>query len=49
MLNEKGGGIMQRNLDKDDIFEKFDFIRLTRKNTKFHYGYIDTNIEKAKN
>ena len=34
---------------KDDIFEKFDFIRLTRKNTKFHYGYIDTNIEKAKN
>ena len=34
---------------KDDIFEKFDFIRLTRKNTKFHYGYIDTNIEKTKN
>ena len=34
---------------KDDIFEKFDFIRLMRKNTKFHYGYIDTNIEKTKN
>ena len=34
---------------RDDIFAKFDFIRLTRKNTKFHYGYINTNIEKAKN
>ena len=34
---------------KDNIFEKFNFIRLMRKNTKFHYGYIDTNTEKTKN
>lgn len=32
---------------KDDIFEKYNFKRIVRKNTKFHYGYI--NIEKNKN
>lgn len=26
---------------KDDVFEKYSFVRLVRKNTKFHYGYID--------
>ncbi|MGX7112326.1 class I SAM-dependent methyltransferase [Gemella cuniculi] len=28
---------------KDDIFEKFGFTRIIRKNTKFHYGYIKSN------
>lgn len=26
---------------KDNIFEKYNFKRLIRKNTKFHYGFID--------
>ena len=28
---------------KDDIFEKYNFTRIIRKNTKFHYGFIDIN------
>lgn len=26
---------------KDNIFEKFNFTQIIRKNTKFHYGYLD--------
>lgn len=33
---------------KDDIFEKYNFTRIIRKNTKFHYGFIDIN-QKTKN
>ena len=31
---------------KDNIFEKYNFKRIIRKNTKFHYGFI--NIKKPK-
>lgn len=33
---------------KDDIFEKYNFTRIIRKNTKFHYGFINIT-EKTKN
>ena len=33
---------------KDDIFEKYNFTRIVRKNTKFHYGFINIT-EKTKN
>ena len=28
---------------RDNIFEKYNFKRIIRKNTKFHYGFIDFN------
>ena len=28
---------------RDNIFEKYNFNRIIRKNTKFHYGFIDFN------
>ena len=33
---------------KDNIFEKYNFTRIVRKNTKFHFGFLDIN-EKNKN
>ena len=33
---------------KDDIFEKYNFTRIVRKNTKFHFGFLEIN-EKPKN
>ena len=33
---------------KDDTFEKYNFTRIVRKNTKFHYGFINIT-EKTKN
>lgn len=33
---------------KDNIFEKYNFTRIVRKNTKFHFGFLEIN-EKTKN
>ena len=33
---------------KDNVFEKYNFIRIIRKNTKFHFGFLEIN-EKTKN
>ena len=33
---------------KDNIFEKYNFTRIVRKNTKFHFGFLEIN-EKPKN
>ena len=33
---------------KDDIFEKYNFTRIIRKNTKFHFGFLNIN-QKTKN
>lgn len=33
---------------RDNIFEKYNFTRIIRKNTKFHFGFLDIN-QKTKN
>ena len=33
---------------RDSIFEKHNFTRIVRKNTKFHFGFLEIN-EKTKN
>lgn len=33
---------------KDDVFEKYNFTRIVRKNTKFHFGFLNIN-QKTKN
>ena len=33
---------------KDNVFEKYNFTRIIRKNTKFHFGFLEIN-EKTKN
>ena len=33
---------------RDNIFEKYNFTRIIRKNTKFHFGFLEIN-KKAKN
>ena len=33
---------------RDNIFEKYNFTRIIRKNTKFHFGFLEIN-KKTKN
>ena len=33
---------------KDNVFEKYNFTRIIRKNTKFHFGFLDIS-QKTKN